>query len=273
MRPRYPRSTPAARAGGPSGAGARSTPPAARRRPVAASDSAQQRAAGARRGAHEVGRHEAGQSTLTRLRMSTTRPNIVLIHSHDTGRYVQPYGHQLTTPNIQRLADQGLLFRQAFAAAPNCSPSRCRAADRPLAALQRDDRARAPRVRARRPRPAHHPHAARRPATGPRWSGSSTSPPIPEELGYDLVADADTSHAHHVAPAAVALLRERPPQPFFLSVGFFETHRDYFEPTSVRDALYSRPAARTCPTRPSRGATWRRSSRAPARSTTASARS
>ena len=63
----------------------------------------------------------------------------------------------------------------------------------------------------------------------------------PDELGYDVVADADTSQAQDVAPAAVELLRERPPQPFFLSVGFFETHRDYFEPTSVRDALYSVP--------------------------------
>ena len=34
-----------------------------------------------------------------------------------------------------------------------------------------------------------------------------------------------------------------PREPFFLSVGFFETHRDYFEPTSVRDALYSLPPA------------------------------
>ena len=48
---------------------------------------------------------------------------------------------------------------------------------------------------------------------------------------------------HDVAPAAVALLRDRPREPFFLSVGFFETHRDYFEPTSVRDALYSLPPA------------------------------
>ena len=37
------------------------------------------------------------------------------------------------------------------------------------------------------------------------------------------------------------LLRERPAEPFFLSVGFFETHREFFEPTSVRDALYSAP--------------------------------
>src|SRR4051794_382414 len=29
-------------------------------------------------------------------------PNIVYLHSHDTGRYVQPYGHPVPTPNIQR---------------------------------------------------------------------------------------------------------------------------------------------------------------------------
>ena len=54
----------------------------------------------------------------------TLRPNIVYLHSHDTGRHIQPYGHQVQTPNIQRLADQGLLFRQAFSAAPVCSASR-----------------------------------------------------------------------------------------------------------------------------------------------------
>src|SRR5919206_374094 len=52
------------------------------------------------------------------------RPNILYLHSHDTGRYVQPYGHQVPTPNIQALADQGVLFRQAFCAAPTCSASR-----------------------------------------------------------------------------------------------------------------------------------------------------
>ena len=51
-------------------------------------------------------------------------PNIVYVHSHDTGRYVQPYGHPVPTPNIQRLANQGLLFRHAFCAAPTCSGSR-----------------------------------------------------------------------------------------------------------------------------------------------------
>jgi arylsulfatase A-like enzyme len=49
-------------------------------------------------------------------------PNILYIHSHDTGRYVEPYGYPVPTPHIQRLAEQGLLFRKAFCAAPRVPP-------------------------------------------------------------------------------------------------------------------------------------------------------
>jgi len=52
------------------------------------------------------------------------RPNIVYLHSHDTGRYIQPYGYDVPTPNLQRFAQEGVLFRQAFCAGPTCSPSR-----------------------------------------------------------------------------------------------------------------------------------------------------
>ncbi len=52
------------------------------------------------------------------------RPNIVYIHSHDTGRYTEPYGHHVSTPNLQRFADEGMVFLQAFSASPTCSPSR-----------------------------------------------------------------------------------------------------------------------------------------------------
>ena len=51
-------------------------------------------------------------------------PNILYLHSHDTGRYTQPYGEQVPMPNVQALADQGVLFREAFCAAPTCSASR-----------------------------------------------------------------------------------------------------------------------------------------------------
>src|ERR1700730_18793321 len=54
----------------------------------------------------------------------TAKPHIIYLHSHDSGRYLQPFGHAVPTPNIQRLASEGMLFRRAFSAAPTCSPSR-----------------------------------------------------------------------------------------------------------------------------------------------------
>ena len=54
----------------------------------------------------------------------TQIPSIVYIHSHDTGRHIRPYGHAYDTPILPRFAQQGVPFRNAFAAAPNCSPSR-----------------------------------------------------------------------------------------------------------------------------------------------------
>ena len=52
------------------------------------------------------------------------KPNIIYIHCHDAGRYVQPYGYAVPTPNLQRLAEEGVLFRNAFCMGPTCSPSR-----------------------------------------------------------------------------------------------------------------------------------------------------
>jgi arylsulfatase A-like enzyme len=51
-------------------------------------------------------------------------PNILYLHTHDTGRWIEPYGFFAPTPNLMRLAQEGVLFRQAFCAAPTCSPSR-----------------------------------------------------------------------------------------------------------------------------------------------------
>lgn len=50
--------------------------------------------------------------------------NVIYMHSHDTGRQVRPYGFAMDTPHMQRFAEQGVVFRQAFCAGPTCSPSR-----------------------------------------------------------------------------------------------------------------------------------------------------
>jgi N-sulfoglucosamine sulfohydrolase len=170
------------------------------------------------------------------------RPNVLYLHSHDTGRYVQPYGYPVPTPNIQHMADQGVLFRQAFCAAPVCSGSRaalltgqCTHATGMLGLAHRGYR-------------LHHPerHIVNVLRDAGYWTGLVGEQHIsehPGDLGYDHVVDLDSTRVSEVAPAATKLiaLRAREHAPFFLSVGFFETHREFFEPSSIRDVLYSRP--------------------------------
>lgn len=50
--------------------------------------------------------------------------NIIYIHTHDTGRYTQPYGYGVDTPHLMKFANEGTLFRNAYCAGPTCSPSR-----------------------------------------------------------------------------------------------------------------------------------------------------
>ena len=53
------------------------------------------------------------------------KPNVVLFITHDTGRYISPYGVETVhTPNLERLAGESVLFERAFCTAPQCSPSR-----------------------------------------------------------------------------------------------------------------------------------------------------
>lgn len=59
-------------------------------------------------------------------RIERSRPNIVLIYADDLGwRDVGYQGSDFhETPNIDRLAQQGMVFSQAYAGAGNCAPSR-----------------------------------------------------------------------------------------------------------------------------------------------------
>ena len=52
-------------------------------------------------------------------------PNILLLHCHDLGDHLGCYGDDSAmTPNLDRLAEQGVRFERYFAASPTCSPSR-----------------------------------------------------------------------------------------------------------------------------------------------------
>lgn len=61
-----------------------------------------------------------------RAETATRKPNVVFILADDLGwRDTTPYGSTFyETPNIARLAERGMLFTQAYAAAPLCSATR-----------------------------------------------------------------------------------------------------------------------------------------------------
>ncbi len=50
--------------------------------------------------------------------------NVLYVHTHDSGRYIGPYGYQALTPNIDGLGRDSLVFRHCYCAGPTCSPSR-----------------------------------------------------------------------------------------------------------------------------------------------------
>jgi arylsulfatase A-like enzyme len=171
--------------------------------------------------------------------MLAKKPNILYIHSHDTGRYVQPYGYAMPTPRIQRLAEEGVLFRKAFCAAPTCSTSRAclltgqYAHSNGMLGL-------AHRGFSLRDYSHHLVHILREVGYYSALVGEQHISKEPGTIGYDRVFKIETSHVSSVAPIAIDILRNTPSQPFFLSVGFFETHREFSEP-SPADMKYCLP--------------------------------
>jgi N-sulfoglucosamine sulfohydrolase len=173
---------------------------------------------------------------------SPDRHNIIYIHSHDSGRYLQPYGHNVPTPNLQKLASEGVLFRQAFSAAPTCSPSRASLLTGQCA-HRNGMLGLAHRGFALNDYSKHIAHTLRKAGYHSVLAGLQHIADNPEKIGYDELLRPGNTRAATVAPGAVQFLNRRPAQPFFLDIGFFETHREYPEPTAADDPRYLLPPA------------------------------
>jgi arylsulfatase A-like enzyme len=170
------------------------------------------------------------------------RPNILYIHSHDTGRYIQPYGHNVPTPNLQQLAEKGVLFRQNFCVAPTCSPSR--------AALLTGQSAHssgmiglAHRGFSLKDHSQHIVHTLRQVGYRSMLIGTQHVARDASIIGYDDVAPVQSHRVKHVVPEAVKFLNSKPRSPFFLSVGFGETHREFPDAGPDQDPRYCLPPA------------------------------
>lgn len=163
------------------------------------------------------------------------RPNILYIHSHDTGRFVQPYGHAIPTPNLQKVAEQGVLFRQAFCQTPSCSASRaalltgqCSHSAGMLGLAHRGWKLHDYKQ--------HLIHTLKKAGYQSTLCGVqhvAAGPDSVKIIGYDNHLPTPTMRVKEVAPRAAAWLKNAPPEPFFLDVGFVETHTLPNEPGSL----------------------------------------
>src|SRR3954453_6872745 len=188
-------------------------------------------------------RDVATASAITAARAQTPArrmPNILYIHSHDSGRYLSPYGHAVPTPNLQKLAAEGVLFRRAFSAAPTCSPSRSALLTGQFP-HQNGMIGLAHRGFAMNDYKKHILHTLRGAGYHSILGGLQHIAAKPETIGYDELLRPKSNRVADVAPGAVAFLNRKPTTPFFLDVGFFETHREYPKPTAADDPRYTQP--------------------------------
>jgi len=167
------------------------------------------------------------------------QPNILYIHSHDTGRYIQPYGHAVPTPALQRLAEEGVLFRQNFCINPTCSPSRaCLLTgsyphENGMIGL-------AHRRFSLNDYSQHIVHTLKAAGyvtalAGTQHVASKQGDKEPwEVIGYDRSFGKHSGDGH---AGALEFLADPPDDPFFLAVGFGQTHREF-------------PPLETCPDDP-----------------------
>ncbi|GGF94041.1 putative sulfatase [Rhodococcoides trifolii] len=154
------------------------------------------------------------------------KDNVLLIHWHDLGRHLGAYGHSsVSSPRLDTLAAEGVLFTRAHATAPLCSPSRGSIftgrypQSNGLVGL------------------AHHgweyrPDVETLPAILSRsgWYtalfGMQHETSFPSRLGFDEF-DVSNSYCEYVVEKSQAWLRTEQSRPFLLTAGFFETHRPY----------------------------------------------
>ena len=171
--------------------------------------------------------------------------NILYLNTHDTGRFIEPYGYAVPTPNLTALAKEGVLFRNAHCAAPTCSPSR------------------AGLLTGRMPHsngmwglthrgfslfdPSEHLAAfLERRGFESVLCGIQHESEDPKTLGYSKILDDqdysmgkcdrdwrefDVGNARRVSD----FFREKHDKPFFLSFGMFNTHRRFPEPSDRMD--------------------------------------
>ncbi|HDO41737.1 MAG TPA: sulfatase [Candidatus Bathyarchaeota archaeon] len=152
--------------------------------------------------------------------------NVIMIISHDTGKHLGCYGKRVETPNLNKIAKDGVIFTNFFCTAPQCSPSRASLLTGRYPhnhgliglthrgfRLNRDEILLLPIL-------AGNGYLT-------CFFGFQHESTNPYALGYQKVFKPKTNSCIDVVPVLLDFLRNKPKSPFFLMVGFSETHRPF----------------------------------------------
>ncbi|NBF41940.1 MAG: sulfatase-like hydrolase/transferase [Spirochaetes bacterium] len=180
--------------------------------------------------------------------------NIIYLHTHDSGRFLDPAQSPRPLPQVGRLTASAVTFRNAFSAAPTCSPSRSAL----LTGVS-------PHVNGmtglahRGFRITDYSRHLARVLAGAEMEtvlcGVQHVAPHKSEIGYDQVLDGPTDYFtrpdllphewdRENARRVARFLTAPHTRPFFLSFGLLTTHRPYPQPApAVPERSHRRPPA------------------------------
>ncbi|MDA0746624.1 MAG: sulfatase [bacterium] len=172
----------------------------------------------------------------------TSMPNVVILHTHDTGRHLGVYGRGPHTPNLDRLAAEGVVFENAFCSAPQCSPSRSSLftgmmphRNGMIGLAHRGFRLNPDALE------KHLAAVLTRAGYGTYLFGMQHETTQPEELGYTHIAPCESRKLRHVVPAAEAFFQDAPKEPFLAVIATAETHRVFTEGKPCRGTVQVPP--------------------------------
>ena len=155
------------------------------------------------------------------------KPNILIIITHDTGRHLGCYGSGVDTPNLNKLAEEGVIFTNFFCTAPQCSPSRASLLtgryphNNGLIGLTH----RGFRLNANEPL---LPNLLAQAGYSTYLFGFQHESPNPYSLGYQKILKAKSNSCLDVTPLVIDFLENNKlKKPFFMMIGFSETHRPF----------------------------------------------
>ena len=154
-------------------------------------------------------------------------PNIIYFHTHDTGRYIEPYGAPIRTPRLQAFAEESVVFRNAHSVAPTCSPSRAGLLTGQWAhsagMLGLTHRGHSLADYDRHLVNTLHQQGYTSALIGVQHEADGPDAAV-RTIGYQEEVPVDGGLAPARREAAVGYLQRQHDQPFFLSIGLMETH-------------------------------------------------